>query len=73
MSKANQSAESKLLFEVLKARYGHLLKPEQIEEVRSQVELAVRTSQEMKAVKLGETDTPSIGFRPYRAKGKTHG
>jgi hypothetical protein len=68
MTKSARTAESKLLFEMLKARYGHLLKPEQLEEVRSQVELTVHTSEEMKAVKLKETDAPAIGFRPYRAK-----
>ena len=68
MNKAARTTESKLLFEMLKARYGHLLKPEQLEEVRSQVELAIRTSNEIKAVKLSETDSPAIGFRPYRAK-----
>lgn len=68
MSKAARATGSKLLFEMLQARYGHLLKPDQLEEVRSQVELAVRTSEEMKAVKLSETDSPAIGFRPYRAK-----
>ncbi|MBM3947655.1 MAG: hypothetical protein FJ312_00145 [SAR202 cluster bacterium] len=68
MSKPAQRSESELLFQMIKNRYGHLLKPEQLEEVRSQVELALCTSEEMKAVKLSETDSPAIGFRPYRAK-----
>ncbi|MBM3944575.1 MAG: hypothetical protein FJ317_03680 [SAR202 cluster bacterium] len=63
---SREQDEARLLFELLKARYGHLLKPDQLEEVRKGAEQVAATSQELRAVKLGENDGPGIVFEPYR-------
>ncbi|MBS7638427.1 hypothetical protein KEJ49_06065 [Candidatus Bathyarchaeota archaeon] len=58
--------EASLLFEIIRRVYGDRLSPEELEEVRRDVERIVEMSMELRSVKLRNWDEPSFTFRPYR-------
>jgi len=58
--------EAEYLFEMLKERYGHHLRPDELEEVRKGVERMVETAEAVRKVKLGNWDEPFFVFKPYR-------
>ena len=64
--KEAKGVESEYLFGLVKELYGGRLDPEELEEVRKGVERIVGTSEELRAVKLGNWDEPFSVFRPYR-------
>jgi hypothetical protein len=64
--KESKGVESEHLFGLVKEMYGGRLSPEEMEEVRKGVERIVETSEELRAVKLGNWDEPFSVFRPYR-------
>jgi len=64
--KEAKSVESEYLFGLVKEMYGDRLGPEELEEVRKGVERIVETSEDLRAVKLGNWDEPFSVFRPYR-------
>jgi hypothetical protein len=64
--KEAKCVESEYLFGLVKELYGDRLDPDELEEVRKGVERIVETSEELRAVKLGNWDEPFYVFRPYR-------
>lgn len=66
MSNQNPKTESEILFELVKARYGERLIPEELEEVRKGVERISETAEALRAVKLGNWDEPFSVFTPFR-------
>jgi hypothetical protein len=64
--KEAKGVESEYLFGLVKELYGDRLGPEELEEVRKGVERIVETSEELRAVKLGNWDEPFSVFRPHR-------
>ena len=67
--KEAKGVESEYLFGLVKELYSDRLGPEELEEVRKGVERIVETSEELRAVKLGNWDEPFSVFRPYRKEG----
>ena len=57
------------LFDVVKQRYGHRLAPDELEEVRKDVEAVAEAAEAVGAVKLGDGDGPFLVFAPYRKEG----
>ncbi len=60
------SKEAEYLFEMVKERYGHHLRPEELEEVKKGVERMAEAAEAVRKVKLGNWDEPFFVFRPYR-------
>ena len=58
--------EADLLFELIRARYGDRLRPEQLEAVRRGVRTIVAQSAELRAVRLANADEPVQRFAPFR-------
>ena len=59
--------ETEILFELIRARYGSRLTPEQLEGVRRGVAAVVAQSDALRAVRLGNADEPVQCFVPFRA------
>jgi hypothetical protein len=59
--------EAEILFELIRARYGGRLTPEQLEGVRRGVIAVVAQSAALRAVRLGNADEPVQHFTPFRA------
>ncbi|MCW3979399.1 MAG: hypothetical protein NWF12_06575 [Candidatus Bathyarchaeota archaeon] len=60
------SKEAEHLFEMVKERYGHHLRPEELEEVKKGVERMAEAAEAVRRVKLGNWDEPFFVFKPYR-------
>ena len=63
---ASQNSSNEL-FEVVRARYGDRLSPEELEEVRKAVERIARMAEALRSVPLDYRDEPLTRFSPYRA------
>ena len=59
--------EAEILFELIRARYGERLTPEQLEGVRRGVIAIVKRSGALRAVRLCNADEPVQRFAPFRA------
>jgi hypothetical protein len=59
--------EAEILFELIRARYGARLTPEQLDGVRRGVIAIVAQSTALRAVRLGNADEPVQRFTPFRA------
>jgi hypothetical protein len=64
---AATSREADVLFELVRARYGDRLTPEQLESVRRGVTAIVEQAAALRAVRLGNADEPVQRFVPFRA------
>ena len=60
------AAEAGALFEVIRARYGSRLTPEQLAEVRKGVEAMVETAGALRAVRLANGEEPLDVAVPFR-------
>ena len=60
-------SEAEILFELIRARYGDRLTPEQLEGVRRGVAAVVEQAAALRAVRLGNADEPVQRFVPFRA------
>ncbi len=70
MSEEEQgSRDAEPLFDLVKARYGGRLTPEQLEEVRRGVERIVEAAEALRRVRLENWEEPLFVFRPYRGEG----
>ena len=56
-------------FEVLKHKYGERLSAEEMEAVRDDVKSLVQAAEELRSVKLRDSDEPISLFVPYRKEG----
>jgi len=59
--------EAAFLFELIRARYGNRLTPDQLEGVRRGIVAVVAQSAALRAVRLGNADEPVQRFVPFRA------
>jgi hypothetical protein len=59
--------EAEIRFELIRARYGDRLTPEQLEGVRRGVIAIVKQSAALRAVRLDNADEPVQRFTPFRA------
>ena len=59
--------ESDVLFELIRARYGPRLTPEQLDGVRRGVAAVVAQAAALRRVRLGNADEPVQRFVPFRA------
>ena len=59
--------ERDVLFELIRARYGSRLTPEQLDGVRRGVTAVVAQAAALRAVRLGNADEPVQRFTPFRA------
>jgi len=63
------SRDAESLFDLVKARYGDRLTPEQLEEVRRGVERIVEAAEALRRVRLENWEEPLFVFRPHRGEG----
>lgn len=68
MSDTNAN-EAKLLFNLVRERYGDRLTTEELEEVRKGVDGLTEAAQTLRAQKLENGDEPFSTFVPYRKEG----
>lgn len=67
MSSENpKNVEKKALYSLVKALCGDRLSEKELEEVRLGVETIVENAYALRAVKLENSDEPSMLFKPYR-------
>ncbi len=59
-----ENKESKALFNLVKYRYGRLLVPKELKEVRREVERLVKTAEALRSLKLKNSDEPFVTFIP---------
>jgi hypothetical protein len=60
-------AEVEALFALVSARYGARLDAQQLDGVRKAIEAIVEQARAVRAVRLGNADEPTPGFRAVRA------
>jgi len=65
--RAPDPREAAFLFELIRARYGARLTPEQLEGVRRGILAVVEQAALLRAVRLGNADEPVQRFTPFRA------
>ena len=61
-----ESKEAEYLFELVKNRYGDRLSEEELEEVKTGVEMVVEASVTLRSIELENADEPFSVFKPYR-------
>jgi hypothetical protein len=61
-----ESREDRVLFNMVRDRYGDRLGPEELEGVRKGVEAVVEAAEALRSVKLENSDEPFSVFKPYR-------
>ena len=61
-----ESREARVLFNMVRDRYGDRLDPEELEGVRKGVEAVVEAAEALRSVKLENSDEPFSVFKPYR-------
>jgi hypothetical protein len=66
VSTDDKSKESRALFKLVEYRYGRLLVPTELREVRRGVERLVETAEALRSVKLKNSDEPFVTFTPIR-------
>ncbi len=67
--KSTSEKEVNNRFEMLKQRYGDRLNPQELDEVRAEVESLVKAAEALRSVKLDSGDEPLSPFVPYRKEG----
>ncbi len=63
-----KSSEADRLFEIIEARYGDRVTPEELKEMRRGLEAILDGAKAMRAVKLDNGDEPYQFFRPHRGE-----
>ncbi len=61
------SAVVEALYAMIRSQYGHRLTPQELEEVRREIEQSFEYAQALKTVPLTNADEPFSLFTPYRA------
>ena len=59
-------SESDLLFEMVKEKFGERLGSTEQEEIKKRIDEIVEASEEMRSLKLENSDEPFFIFKPYR-------
>ncbi len=59
------SATAEALVRLVESRYGKYLAPEQLEEIRRQIERGLQGAERLRAVKLRNSDEPDFAFNPF--------
>jgi hypothetical protein len=62
-------SDSGELFNLVRERYGDRLTPQELEDVRSQVDRVIELADALRAVELDPRDEPLSLFQPYRVEG----
>ncbi|MBI4641309.1 MAG: hypothetical protein HY731_11475 [Candidatus Tectomicrobia bacterium] len=65
---SNNETVREILSNLIQTRYGHLLTPEQFDEVKKGVENLLQMADTLSQVKLKNGDEPFSVFIPYRSQ-----